>query len=102
MAKYDALREFLAGSPAAEISLGFPEIEQIIGARLPRSAKRRQYWANEVGQRSTHVQCRAWQAAGFRAFASPATRGIGRGCSPGQPRWPNIVAGLRSSAAGSR
>jgi hypothetical protein len=88
MAKYDALREFLADSPAVEISLGFPEIEQIIGSRLPRSALRRQYWANEAGPRSTHVQCRAWQTAGFRAFASPATLQVRfeRWGSPEDPR----------------
>ena len=68
MGKYDPLQVYLQGLPAgvAEKTLTFVQIERIIGAALPRSA--RQYpawWANErAGGR--HVQAKAWLAAGWR------------------------------------
>jgi len=45
-----------------EISLRFAEIEQIIDAKLPASARaRRSFWANDI----THSHAKSWLSAGF-------------------------------------
>ena len=63
--KYDPLREFLKASGAARVTLSFSQIEAIIGASLPMSARTYQaWWANQSG--SGHGQCHAWLDAGFR------------------------------------
>ncbi len=48
----------------------FRDIERTIGALLPRSAQRPQWWANERSAESRHVQCAAWLDAGFSAHLS--------------------------------
>jgi len=62
--KYAPLRAYLEGVPSSkrEISLNFKEIEQILLARLPKSAtEHRAWWANELrGSRA-----RSWLDAGF-------------------------------------
>jgi hypothetical protein len=68
MAKYDPLRRFLRRNGNAEIGLSFAEIERMIGAMLPKSAERPQWWANESDPSSRHVQARAWLEAGYEAF----------------------------------
>ncbi len=68
MAKYDPLRRFLSRNKHAEIELSFAEIERIIGAMLPKSAARPQWWANEISEDSRHVQSRAWRDAGCEAY----------------------------------
>ncbi len=68
MAKYDQLETYLARKGAAEIQLGFADIERIIGQMLPKSAQRPQWWANEIDADSRHVQARAWRNAGYDAF----------------------------------
>jgi hypothetical protein len=68
MAKYDPLRTFLQSSPVSRVSMSFEQIEQLLGASLPESARvHRAWWANEaVGQ---HVQARSWLEAGFSVTA---------------------------------
>lgn len=45
-----------------EISLRFAEIEQIMDAKLPASARaRRSFWANDI----THSHAKSWLSAGF-------------------------------------
>ncbi len=68
MAKYDPLYNYLRRKTPTEVELSFPDIERIIGAMLPNSAARPQWWANELSQESRHVQRRAWQEAGYDAF----------------------------------
>jgi len=48
MAKFDALAEYCQGQKLREFELPFHKIEAIIGAKLPASAERPQYWANVV------------------------------------------------------
>lgn len=69
MAKYDPLRDWLrARTDRDEITLGFPDIEQLIGAALPASAHRHPaWWANEKD--GPHVQARAWLDTGWRVDA---------------------------------
>jgi hypothetical protein len=63
---YDALRDHLLRQPDDVVSMSFSEIDQI--ARLPPSAyKYSAWWANEDAEETRHVQCRAWQAAGYDA-----------------------------------
>ena len=68
MAKYDPLNRYLRRQTAAELILTFSEIENLLTALLPKSARRGEWWANEASAGSTHVQCRAWMQAGYHAF----------------------------------
>lgn len=84
MAKYDPLHRFLRRQSAAEVVLTFSEIENLLTAILPKSARRREWWANETSAETTHVQCKAWMRAGYLAF--PVV----------EPRARDVQAGLRS------
>ncbi len=68
MAKYDGLRDFLLRRRDHELSLTFREIENTIGASLPKSADRPQWWANVRDPDTSHVQRNAWRDAGYDAF----------------------------------
>lgn len=68
MAKYDPLGRYLSSSGRLEFELSFAEIERILGTRLPDSASRPQWWANEESPSTRHVQLRAWRDAGYDAF----------------------------------
>ena len=64
MAKYDPLQRFLSAQPEDACSLTFSQIERIIGASLPPSARRhRSWWGND----NTHVQAQTWMGAGWMA-----------------------------------
>ena len=64
MAKYDPLRRHLEAQAKAEILMDFREIEQLLGSKLPPSARtHRAWWANE--QSGSHVHCRSWLDAGY-------------------------------------
>jgi hypothetical protein len=62
--KYEPLRNYLSGCLPAEERLGFNEIEQIIGAKLPASARTHPAWCSNNGQ--GHVNAKAWLDTGFR------------------------------------
>src|SRR5437773_5487880 len=69
--KYLPLAKFLITRPKSQrtVELKFKEIEQIIGASLPPSARKHAaWWANEEGE-TTHVQAHAWIAVGWRVHA---------------------------------
>ncbi|WP_094193822.1 DUF7662 domain-containing protein [Bradyrhizobium viridifuturi] len=68
MSKYDPLYEYLRGQSLQQFVLSFAEIERIIGDQLPPSAARPQWWENATDPNSSHVQCRAWRAAGYSAY----------------------------------
>lgn len=67
MAKYAPLERYLRRCKQSGVDLTFAEIERIIGALLPNSAQRAEWWGNEQGPDTRHVQCLAWRAAGYRA-----------------------------------
>ena len=48
MSKYVALADYCRTQTLSEFELSFFKIEGIIGAKLPPSAERPQYWANVV------------------------------------------------------
>lgn len=64
MGKYDRLGEYLIGSSQASLRLTFAQIERVIGAALPASARTYQaWWANE--RAGTHSHALAWLDAGY-------------------------------------
>ena len=68
MAKYQPLADYLRAHHGDACSLNFLDIERIIGASLPASARaHRSWWGND----RTHTQARAWMQAGFGAEPSP-------------------------------
>ncbi len=74
MAKYDPLETYLKRRGGDEVELEFAELERIIGEVLPASATRPQWWANERGLASRHIQRSAWRKAGYDAFLLPGSR----------------------------
>jgi hypothetical protein len=72
--KYDALRDYLLKQHPREIELTFAEIEKILGARLPKTAERPQWWANQVA--SGRPQREAWRVAGYDAFLVAGSRKV--------------------------
>lgn len=70
--RYAALASYLQDQPvnANSVELPFELLEQIMGARLPPSARHRSWWANDsVG----HVQSQRWLNAGWRVSAIDLT-----------------------------
>jgi hypothetical protein len=62
--KYHSLFEHLLFSGQGHLSMAFAEIEAVIGAPLPPSARRREeWWSNSP---SGHSQARAWLRASYR------------------------------------
>ncbi len=67
MGKYDPLKRYLRRQKEERFELTFVEIERIVGAMLPKSAERPQWWANESSPDPSHVQCAAWRDVGLEA-----------------------------------
>lgn len=66
MAKYDPLSRYLDSKSNSSLTLTFPEIEAIIGARLPPSARaQKEWWWSDPVPESPQVQCRAWVHSGY-------------------------------------
>ena len=67
MAKYDPLGGHLRRARLTEMELSFDDIERVLGAMLPKSAARAEWWANEIPANSKQVQCHAWIGACYEA-----------------------------------
>jgi hypothetical protein len=67
MGKYDPLYAHLKRQTSDAYDMTFRDIERVLAAFLPKSAQRPEWWGNETGSESQHVQCKAWLAAGFHA-----------------------------------
>lgn len=64
MAKYDPLKNHLRSQNKPVIQMSFCEIEKILGAKLPPSARTHpEWWANGVSL--PLVQQKAWRDAGY-------------------------------------
>jgi hypothetical protein len=61
--KYAPLAAYLAAQPGDRVMLTFAELEAILGAALPPSARTPPWWANT---RLASAQGRAWLGAGWR------------------------------------
>jgi hypothetical protein len=68
MGKYDALGGYLRRQRADRLELTFAEVERMLGAMLPNSARRPEWWSNEASKDTRHVQCRAWLSHGYKAY----------------------------------
>lgn len=68
MSKYDPLYRWLVAKSASGVISArttFEQIEEVLGFKLPASARTSApWWANEKGN-THHVQCKSWIAAGF-------------------------------------
>lgn len=63
--RYQPLHDHLADRSEPVVRMTFSQIERILGATLPDSARKyRPWWANEAA--GTHVHARAWLDAGRR------------------------------------
>lgn len=64
MSKYAPLKRFLLSQPGPELSMTFSQVENLIGASLPPSARRHPaWWANHA---TSHVNAQAWLEAGWK------------------------------------
>jgi hypothetical protein len=62
--KYHSLYEHLSRLGETQVSLEFAEIEQLIGSRLPASARaNKAFWSN---RRRGALQAAAWMRSGYR------------------------------------
>jgi hypothetical protein len=67
MGKYEPLTERLQSRGDEEWRAKFSQIEEVVGAPLPPSArKHREWWSNQTGQ--GHSQARGWQDAGWQVW----------------------------------
>ena len=82
MPKYTPLYDYLRRKPGPEVEMSFVQIERVIGAMLPNSASRPQWWANERSPETRHVQCSAWLDAGYEAFLLPRDHVVFRKSGP--------------------
>lgn len=63
MGKYEPLGQFLKKQKADHIKMSFAEIEELIGAKLPKSSKsHRAWWSNNP---TNNVMTKEWLSAGF-------------------------------------
>lgn len=61
--RYAALSEFLSGFSGDATELSFAEVEEVLGAPLPVSARRhRAYWSNS----GETIQGRSWTSVGWK------------------------------------
>lgn len=71
MNDYDALRAYLMRQKQDELVLSFEQIEEIIGAALPRAAHRASWWDSLRSPDIQMPQREACLAAGFVATRMP-------------------------------
>ena len=63
--RYEGLERHLAGTPERSVTLSFQRIEDIIGDRLPRSARvDHTWWGNTRDPDRAHAQ--AWMNVGWK------------------------------------
>ena len=66
--KYDRLCNHLMALGSPSVIMSFAEIEAVLRTSLPYSARSyRAWWSNEPSAVGRHVQCGAWQNAGYSA-----------------------------------
>jgi hypothetical protein len=64
---YNALRDYLAKRKLPELVLSFEQIEEIIGAALPRAAQRASWWETLRSPQEKMPQREACLAGGYVA-----------------------------------
>ena len=88
MNDYDALRDYLTRQTRPDLVLSFVEIEQIIGAALPRAAQRASWWDTLRSPDIQMPQREACLAAGFTATRLPDGNSVRFKRMPSNPRRP--------------
>jgi hypothetical protein len=73
---YDALRDYLMRQKQTEFVLSFEQIEEIIGAALPRAANRASWWDSLRSPDIQMPQREACLAAGFAATRMPDGKSV--------------------------
>ena len=76
MSDYDGLRNYLKGKTVPEFMLSFDEIEEIIGAALPRAAQRASWWDTLRSPQEKMPQREACLAGGYVATRMPDGRTV--------------------------
>ncbi|MDF0519815.1 hypothetical protein P0R31_21480 [Bradyrhizobium yuanmingense] len=76
MNDYDALRDYLLRQKQEELVLSFEQIEEIIGAALPRAAQRASWWDSLRSPDIQMPQREACLAAGFVATRMPGGQSV--------------------------
>ena len=71
MNDYEALRDYLKHQELSELVLSFDQIEEIIGAALPRAAQRASWWDSLRSPQEKMPQREACLAAGYVATRMP-------------------------------
>ena len=71
MNDFSALRDYLANRKLPELVLSFEQIEEIIGAALPRAAQRASWWETLRSPQEKMPQREACLAAGYIATRLP-------------------------------
>jgi hypothetical protein len=73
---YDALRDYLQKQKLAEFVLSFEQIEEVIGAALPRAAQRASWWETLRSPQERMPQREACLAAGYIATRLPDGKSV--------------------------
>jgi hypothetical protein len=73
---YDALRDYLQRQKLPEFMLSFEEIEEIIGAALPRAAHRASWWDSLRSPQERMPQREACLAGGYVATRQPDGKSV--------------------------
>jgi hypothetical protein len=73
---YDGLRDYLKKQSLPELVLTFEQVEEIIGAPLPRAAQRASWWDSLRSPQEKMPQREACLAAGYVATRMPDGRSV--------------------------
>jgi hypothetical protein len=73
---YDALRDYLKKKSLPEFVLSFEEVEEIIGAALPRAAQRASWWETLRSPHEKMPQREACVAGGYVAARQPDGKSV--------------------------
>ncbi len=76
MNDYDALRDYLKKQSLAEFVLSFEQIEELIGAELPRAAHRASWWETLRSPEVKMPQREACLAGGYIATRLPDGKSV--------------------------
>ena len=76
MNDYEALRDYLKHQELSELVLSFDQIEEIIGAALPRAAQRASWWDSLRSPQEKMPQREACLAAGYVATRLPDGKSV--------------------------
>ena len=68
---YDMLRDYLSGQTSEEFVLSFDQLEEIVGASLPRAGRRASWWETLRSPQQKMPQREACLAAGYIATRLP-------------------------------